>query len=227
MIIFPSPMEATASPSFVIDAQGKREAEGFRGFGGPEARPQAGSRESVWALNKLNIVAGHPGEGAESAGAVLALPGAGRGSAGGRAGHHKPGAALHARRNPGTAGEPRGPSSRPQSTQVSPGSREPFSPANCRNGVHLRAGNVPGFIPQLQAQTSGLMVAQTVKSLPSVRETRVRSLGWEDPLEKEMATHSSILAWEIPWMEDPGGLQSMVGAKSRTRLSDFTFPFLS
>ena len=49
------------------------------------------------------------------------------------------------------------------------------------------------------------MVAQTVKSLPAMWETRIRSLGWEDPLEKNMATHSSILAWKIPWMEEPGG----------------------
>ena len=52
-------------------------------------------------------------------------------------------------------------------------------------------------------------MAQTEKRLPAVRETRVRSLGWEDPLEKEMATHSSTLAWKIPWMEEPGRLQSM------------------
>ena len=50
------------------------------------------------------------------------------------------------------------------------------------------------------------LVAQTVKRLPAVRETWVRSLGWEDPLEKEMATHSSTLAWKIPWTEEPGGL---------------------
>ena len=48
-----------------------------------------------------------------------------------------------------------------------------------------------------------------VKCLPAVRETQVQSLGWEDPLEKEMATHSSTLAWKIPWMEEPGRLQSM------------------
>ena len=48
-----------------------------------------------------------------------------------------------------------------------------------------------------------------VKRLPAIRETRVQSLGWEDPLEKEMATHSSTHAWKIPWMEKPGGLQSM------------------
>ena len=53
------------------------------------------------------------------------------------------------------------------------------------------------------------LVAQTVKRLPAVRETRVQSLGREDLLEKEMVTHSSILAWEIPWTEKPGRLQSM------------------
>ena len=52
-------------------------------------------------------------------------------------------------------------------------------------------------------------MAQTVKRLPTMRETRVQSLGQEDLLEKEMATHSSILAWEIPRTEEPGGLQSM------------------
>ena len=53
------------------------------------------------------------------------------------------------------------------------------------------------------------MVAQTVKRLPTMWETQVQFLGWEDPLEKEMATLSSTLAWKIPWMEDPGRLQSM------------------
>ena len=52
-------------------------------------------------------------------------------------------------------------------------------------------------------------MAQIVKSLPTMWETRVQSLGQEDPLEKEMATHSSTLAWKIPWMEEPGSLQSM------------------
>ena len=52
-------------------------------------------------------------------------------------------------------------------------------------------------------------MAQTVKRLPTKQEIRVQSLGGEDPLEKEMATHSSILAWEIPWMEEPGRLQLM------------------
>ena len=49
----------------------------------------------------------------------------------------------------------------------------------------------------------------SVKNLPAMQETRVPSLAWEDALEKEMATHSGILAWEIPWREEPGGLQSM------------------
>ena len=52
-------------------------------------------------------------------------------------------------------------------------------------------------------------MAQMVKRLPTMRETWVRSLGEEDPLQKEMATHSSTLAWKILWMEEPGGLQSM------------------
>ena len=53
------------------------------------------------------------------------------------------------------------------------------------------------------------LVAQRVKHLPAMRETWVRSLGGEDPLEKEMATHSSTLTWKIPWTEEPGRLQSM------------------
>ena len=53
------------------------------------------------------------------------------------------------------------------------------------------------------------LVAQRLKYLPAMQETWVRSLGREDPLEKEMATHSSTLAWRIPWTEEPGGLQSM------------------
>ena len=52
------------------------------------------------------------------------------------------------------------------------------------------------------------LVAQRVKRLPAIRETRVQALGWEDPLEKEMATHSSTLSWKIPWTEEPGRLQS-------------------
>ena len=54
-----------------------------------------------------------------------------------------------------------------------------------------------------------LGVAQTIKNLPAMQETQVQSLGQEDPLEEGMATHSSILAWRIPWTEEPGGLQSL------------------
>ena len=54
-----------------------------------------------------------------------------------------------------------------------------------------------------------VLVAQRAKNPPAMQETRIQSLGWEDPLEKGMATHCSILAWRIPWTEEPGGLQSM------------------
>ena len=65
-------------------------------------------------------------------------------------------------------------------------------------------GGSPSF------NSSGVsLVAQRVKNLPAMLETWVRSLGWEDPLEEGMATHSSILAWRIPWTEVPGGLHSI------------------
>ena len=66
-------------------------------------------------------------------------------------------------------------------------------------------------IYQLYTNTTPLasLVVQRVKCLPTMRETQVRSLGQEDPLEKEMTTHSSTLAWKIPWTEKPGRLQSM------------------
>ena len=59
-------------------------------------------------------------------------------------------------------------------------------------------------------------VAQTIKNLPAMQETQIHSLGWEDPQEKEMATHSSIFAWRIPWTEEPGRRQSMGSQKSQT-----------
>ena len=67
---------------------------------------------------------------------------------------------------------------------------------------------------KLSTEDMASLVAQSVKNLPAMQETGVPSLGWEDPLEKEMAIHSSILAWEIPWTEEPGGLQSMVSQES-------------
>ena len=60
------------------------------------------------------------------------------------------------------------------------------------------------------------LVAQMVKNLPVMQETRVQSLGWEDPLEEEMTTQSSTLSWRIPWTEEPGGLQSMGHKESDT-----------
>ena len=65
------------------------------------------------------------------------------------------------------------------------------------------------FLSGYMPKSRDSLVAQMVKSLPAVWETWVRSLGWEYPLEKEMATHSSILVWKIPWMEEAGQLQSM------------------
>ena len=80
----------------------------------------------------------------------------------------------------------------------------------------------PEINPRTHGPCGASLVAQRLKCLPPIRETWVRSLGWEDPLEKEMTTLSSILAWRIPWIEEPGGLQS---TKSWTRLRDFTFTF--
>ena len=63
-------------------------------------------------------------------------------------------------------------------------------------------------------------MAQTVKTLPAVQETQAQSLGWKEPLEKEIATHSSIIAWEIPWTEKPGGLRCRGVSNSWTQISD-------
>ena len=74
--------------------------------------------------------------------------------------------------------------------------------------IPASASSSPAFLMRYSAYRASL-VAQAVKRLSATLETRVRSLGWEDPLEKEMATHSSTLAWKIPWIEEPGRLQSM------------------
>ena len=70
-------------------------------------------------------------------------------------------------------------------------------------------------------------MAQLVKNLPAMQETQVQSLGWEDPLEKGMAIHSSVFAWEIPWTEEPDGLQSMGMQRVRhdlmTKMTTVTF----
>ena len=80
---------------------------------------------------------------------------------------------------------------------------------------HRGSGGGAWLIFHLLAGT--YLIAQSVKNLPAMQETWVQFLGLEDPLEKEMATHSSILAWKIPWTEEPGRLQSM-----RLQESDMT-----
>ena len=67
------------------------------------------------------------------------------------------------------------------------------------------------------------LVAQTIKNPPTMQETKVQSLGWEDPLEKGMAIHTSILIWRIPWTEEPGGLQSKELQRVRHHRSDQHF----
>ena len=67
------------------------------------------------------------------------------------------------------------------------------------------------------------LVAQMVKNFPAIQETQMQSLGWEDPLKKGMATHSCILAWRIPWTEEPGGLQSMGSQRVGHDRATFTF----
>ena len=81
--------------------------------------------------------------------------------------------------------------------------REP----SCRQRLSPKLSLFPNKLLPHNNQAS--LVAQIVKNLPTMWETRVQSLGWEDPLEKEMATHSSILAWRIPWTEESGGLPSV------------------
>ena len=69
-------------------------------------------------------------------------------------------------------------------------------------------------------------MAQTVKRLPAVWETQVQSLGWEDPLEQEMATHPSTLAWKIPWTEEPGRLHSPWGHKESDTTEQLHFHYV-
>ena len=84
-------------------------------------------------------------------------------------------------------------------------------------------GHWESFLYKALARNGASLVAQRLKHLPAMRDTWVQSLGWENPLEKEMATHSSLLAWRIPWAEEPGGLQSTgsqrVGHDRTTSLS--------
>ena len=75
------------------------------------------------------------------------------------------------------------------------------------------------FLTIITRLTKDFPGGSLIKKPPAKEETQDQSLGWEDPLEKEMATHSSILAWKIPWTEESGGLQSM-GSQSQTQLSN-------
>ena len=81
---------------------------------------------------------------------------------------------------------------------------------------------INSFEPHIVLVVQPSLVAGTVESLPVIRETQVRSLGRDDPLEKEMATHSSILAWKIPWTEEPGRLWSMGSQMVGRRYADDT-----
>ena len=86
--------------------------------------------------------------------------------------------------------------------------------AGFRNGRGTRDQIASIYWIILKAKGSRIsLVAQTVKRLPAVWKTWVQPLGWEDLLRKEMATHSSNLAWKIPWTEEPGGLQSTMGSQ--------------
>ena len=76
------------------------------------------------------------------------------------------------------------------------------------------------YVDRLYIHTWASLVAQMVKNLSAMQENWVQLLGWEDPLEKGMATHSSILAWRISWTEEPGIIQTME-SQSYTQLSDF------
>ena len=76
-------------------------------------------------------------------------------------------------------------------------------------------GGFPGGVGRPDGIQRASLVAQLVKNLPAMQETWVRFLGGEDPLEKEVATHSSLLAWRMPWTEEPGGLQSMGSQRIR------------
>ena len=105
--------------------------------------------------------------------------------------------------------------SNPDKARSSPGDRQgpwgaqPHEPRD-QDNVFFASCTLISHLPSgFQAPTPRVsLVAQTVKCLPAMQETCVRSLGQEDPLEKEMATHSTTLAWKIPWTEEPGRLQS-------------------
>lgn len=159
VIIFSSTIKSFGSPSLVTDAQSGG-GPGLERLWGSSARPQAVRRKSVWALNKLDIAAGHPGERAESPGAVLAPPGTRKGPAGGTPERPEPAAALHSRRRCGAAGEAQRPCLMASPTHLPRLHRlllevgSPFlSPAT---GMEPISGQKNPRISQLQAQTKCL-----------------------------------------------------------------------
>ena len=86
---------------------------------------------------------------------------------------------------------------------------------------HRKEYNHKPHLKGISAKYLTSLVAQTVKRLSTMQETQVRSRGWEDPLEKEMAIHSSTIAWKIPWTEEPGSLQSMGSQRDTTERLHF------
>ena len=86
-----------------------------------------------------------------------------------------------------------------------------YKPSKCTQPaiLHIEKNGLKGRFRDRYTDIWGSLITQLVKNLPAMQETRVHFLGQEDPVEKRMATHSSILAWRIPWAEEPGGLQSM------------------
>ena len=99
-------------------------------------------------------------------------------------------------------------------------------PLSCRTSWQSLSSFLTDYLPQRVISQKNIpmsrtsLVAKMVKCLPTMLEIRIQSLGWEDLLEREMATHSNVLAWEIPWTEEPAGLRSVKSQKSRTGLSD-------
>ena len=94
--------------------------------------------------------------------------------------------------------------------------RDLFCRCPCVKDMEVDYPGLSGWIPNaIISVLRASLVAQTVKHLPGMQETRLRSLGWEDPLEREMASHSSTLAWRIPGTEEPGRLQSMESQRVR------------
>ena len=98
-----------------------------------------------------------------------------------------------------------------------------FRPDRLLSFMEIHRHNILLLLHSIEEGAS--LVAQTVKNLPAVQDAQVRSLGGEDPLEKEMATRSSILAWRIPWIKEPGRLLSMGSQKVRHKWMTNTFTF--